>query len=454
MAEVPVITSAVSNSPGWITIAWAHSGAGGPLSFFLERQNPPLTVGPFTNNVDYHTDMGLQPSTSYSYRVCVVYPGGSLYCSGWVAVQTMPPEQPSGAYPAPTITVQDVTSNSITIRWTSAANYGRVHILWREKSEGLNRPQIRINQKDGSRSFPNLEPNTPFVFAMQGCNRTLFGSSCSNWSPPVEIWTAALPLPPPPPPAAPIYAVMPNGDLLWNRHEDVGHGSSAWASRNGIRVGNGWDVLQAFSGGDGIIYYVLENGDLMWNRHEGRNDGTSRWALPKGAKVGVGWQGAAHVFAGHDGAIYAVYNNGNVVWNRHEGRNDGTFRWALPNGRNVGNAVNKLVFWRAAHVFAGGTPGVIYAIMDDGDLLWFRHYGSFDGTARWANGGEGKIVGVGWQVKAAFGLRDSNSVYAAMADGQLLWNLHMGYDDGTFAWASEHSKPVGTGWNVMHAFSG
>jgi len=126
---------------------------------------------------------------------------------------------------------------------------------------------------------------------------------------------------------------------------------------------------------------------------------------------------------------------------------------ALPNGRNVANAVNKLVFWRAAHVFAGA-PGIIYAIMDDGDLLWFKHTGWEDGTARWAYGGEGKTVGVGWQVKAAFGLLGSNIIYAAMADGQLLWNLHMGYDDGTFAWASEHSKPVGTGWIVMHAFSG
>lgn len=454
MAEDPVITSAVSNSPGWITIAWAHSGAGGPLSFYLERQNPPVTIGPFTNNVDFHTDMGLQPSTQYSYRVCVVYPDGSRHCSGWVSVQTMPSEQPSGTTPAPTISVQAVGSDSITIQWRSARNYGRVHILWRKKSEALNREPIRIDQKEGTRSFTNLEPNTPFVFSIQGCNRTLFGSSCSNWSAPVEIWTAASQLPAPPPPVAPIYAVMPSGDLLWNRHEGFAHGSSQWASTNSIKVGTGWDVLQAFSGGDGITYYVLENGDLMWNRHEGRTDGTLRWATPKGVKVGIGWQGAAHVFAGRDGVIYAVYNNGRVTWNRHEGRNDGTFRWALPSNRNVGNAVNKLVFWRAAHVFAGGSPGIIYAIMDDGDLLWFAHYGWEDGTPRWSNGGEGKVVGVGWRVRAAFGLRGTNCIYAAMADGQLVWNLHLGFEDGTFRWASESNKPVGTGWNVMHAFSG
>jgi hypothetical protein len=70
MAEAPVITSAVTNAPGVITIAWAHSGNGGPLSFFIERQNPPLTIGFFVNNVNFYTDMGLQPSTLNTYRVC------------------------------------------------------------------------------------------------------------------------------------------------------------------------------------------------------------------------------------------------------------------------------------------------------------------------------------------------------------------------------------------------
>jgi hypothetical protein len=74
MAEAPVITSAVTNAPGVITIAWAHSGNEGPLSFFIEQQNPPLTIGFFVNNVDFYTDMGLQPSTLYSHRVCVIYP--------------------------------------------------------------------------------------------------------------------------------------------------------------------------------------------------------------------------------------------------------------------------------------------------------------------------------------------------------------------------------------------
>jgi len=151
--------------------------------------------------------------------------------------------------------------------------------------------------------------------------------------------------------------------------------------------------------------------------------------------------------------IYAVYNNGQVVWNRHQGRDDGTFRWALEKGLNVANAFNKMFFFRAAHVFAGGTPVIIYAIMDDGDLVWFRHDGWDDGSARW-QGDQGKTVGVGWHVTAAISLRNTHYVYAVMPDGDLLWNHHAGAQDGTFRWALDTGKPVGTGWNVKHAFSG
>jgi hypothetical protein len=456
MAETPVITSAVSNAPGIITVAWAHSGNDGPLSFRVERTNPSITFGFFTNNVGFYTDKGLQPSTSYSYRVCVLYPDGNSACSEWATVQTMPPEQPVGELPPPTVTAQQITSDSITIKWSCAKKYGHVHILWRPQAESRNRAQIRVEQDgrpEGSRRFGGLAPNTPYVFGMQGCNTTLLGSSCGGWGTPVEIRTAA-PQPSPSPPPAPIYAVRRNRELWWNRHDGNLDGSFRWALPEGRRVGIGWDVLHAFSGGDGVVYAVTTNGDLLWNRHEGRGDGTFRWALPEGRLVGRGWQGAAHVFAGHGGTVYAVYNNGRIKWNRHDGRGDGTFRWSKAEGKDVGNAATKSVFWRAARMFAsGGAPGVMYAVMDDGDLLWFRHLGWSDGTDAWVPG-PGRLVGSGWRVTAAFGLRDTSYVYAVTPDGQLLWNRHDGWDDGSFRWALPDSKPVGVGWNVVHAFSG
>jgi hypothetical protein len=95
-----------------------------------------------------------------------------------------------------------------------------------------------------------------------------------------------------------------------------------------------------------------------------------------------------------EGIIYAVADNGDLLWFRHDGRSDGSFTWADANARKVG------VGWNVKHVFSGG-DGVIYAVADNGDLLWFRHDGRSDGSFRWADANARK-VGVGWNVKHVF----------------------------------------------------
>lgn len=459
MADAPTITSAVANSPGWITIAWAHSGQDGVLGYRLQRQTP-AAAWVTNNNVGQHTDMGLQASTSYSYSVCAVFPGGAEMCSPWVTVMTMPPEppRPPASRPPPTLTAHEVTQHGITVKW-SGRTYDRVHIRWRRSTPGSSPLEAQVDidhdQPVGYRHFPNLEVGTPYAFRIQGCDVNFIGvANCGPWSaPPVQISTAGPVLPAVPPQVAPIYAVLKNGDLLWNRHEGHADGDGRWALANSRQVGNGWNVLHAFSGGEGIIYAVQNNGELVWNRHDGRGDGTPNWALVNSRPVGTGWHGAAHVFAAAEGVIYAIYNDGRVIWNRHLGRGDGTFRWELPTGRNVANAVNKMVFFRAARVFAGGTPGLIYVLLDDGDLLWFRHDGWWDGSPRWSFD-DGKTVGVGWRNHPTFVLRDTTYVYAVNDSRELLWNIHVGWNDGTFRWALPSSTPVGSGWDVAHAFSG
>ena len=46
--------------------------------------------------------------------------------------------------------------------------------------------------------------------------------------------------------------------------------------------------------------------------------------------------------------------------------------------------------------------GIIYAIMPNDDLMWFRHEGRNDGTFKWAFDAVGRKVGNGWNVKQAF----------------------------------------------------
>ena len=47
------------------------------------------------------------------------------------------------------------------------------------------------------------------------------------------------------------------------------------------------------------------------------------------------------------GIIYAVMDNSDLLWYRHEGRDDGSFRWTSNEGRKVGNG------WNVKHVFSG-----------------------------------------------------------------------------------------------------
>src|SRR6185295_2708709 len=96
------------------------------------------------------------------------------------------------------------------------------------------------------------------------------------------------------------------------------------------------------------------------------------------------------------GAIYAIADNGDLLWYRHEGHFDGTPQWANGgHGQTIGNG------WNFKHVFSGG-KGVVYAVTDNGDLLLYRHEGHSDGTPQWANGGHGQTIGNGWNFKHVF----------------------------------------------------
>ena len=94
------------------------------------------------------------------------------------------------------------------------------------------------------------------------------------------------------------------------------------------------------------------------------------------------------------GVIYAITDADDLLWYRHDGRGNGSIRWAPNAGSKVGNG------WHFKQVFSGG-DGVIYAITDAGDLLWYRHDGRGNGSFRWPPNA-GSKVGNGWHFKQVF----------------------------------------------------
>jgi hypothetical protein len=95
----------------------------------------------------------------------------------------------------------------------------------------------------------------------------------------------------------------------------------------------------------------------------------------------------------------------------------------------------------------GVGPFILYAIKDDGSLMWYRkdpggispYHGPVQAGSAWA--GFVDVIPAG-----------ANCLYALEADGTLLWYRHDGFNDGSFAWTGP--KQVGNGWTFPKIFSG
>ncbi|MEA2231954.1 MAG: hypothetical protein QOD83_1770 [Solirubrobacteraceae bacterium] len=143
-----------------------------------------------------------------------------------------------------------------------------------------------------------------------------------------------------------------------------------------------------------------------------------------------------------EGVIYAVNQAGELMWYRHGGREDGSLGWS--GSKKVGAG-----WGRFTNVFSGGS-GVIYAIEPNGDLIWYRHAGRADGSMSW---GATKKVGAGWgSFKGVFS-GGHGVIYAIQANGDLIWYRHAGFEDGTWSWLP--TRKVGAGWaGFKRVFSG
>ncbi|MGW8426716.1 tachylectin-related carbohydrate-binding protein [Peribacillus simplex] len=187
------------------------------------------------------------------------------------------------------------------------------------------------------------------------------------------------------------YGITPNGELLYYRDYSL-FPSLGEIYYDGV-IGSGWgEFRHVFSDGNGRIYAVAQNGDLLYYRDEISN-GEHHWAYGGvGQRIGTGWGNFKHVFPGGDGIIYAVAQNGDLLYYRDLAR-DGTSNWAyngegqiIMTAQGTGNHFNEF-----QHVFYGG-DGIIYAIENNGNILYFRDLAR-DGTYHWENDAIAKKIG-------------------------------------------------------------
>ena len=173
------------------------------------------------------------------------------------------------------------------------------------------------------------------------------------------------------------------------------------------------------------VYAIANNDDLVWYR---KDTGDSPWQGPK--KVGSGWNFKDVIPAGGN-SIYALTEDGNLLWYRHDGFNEGSFRFRGP--VNVGRG------WHFSKIFSG-SEGIIYAIKNDGTLLWYRH----DGYAAGVGPVSGpKVIGSGWgQFRDVFSM-GQGAIYAVKPNGDVLLYQHKGYATGDSIWERERIVKTG-----------
>lgn len=127
--------------------------------------------------------------------------------------------------------------------------------------------------------------------------------------------------------------------------------------------------------------------------------------------------------------VYAIKNDGDMLWYR---KDTGQAAWQGP--KKVGNG------WNFKDVIpAGGNS--FYALTSAGKLIWYRHDGFNDGARNWPAPVE---VGSGWVFKHIFS-GGEGIVYAIKEDGELVWYRHAGYTDGGLTWTGP--KSIGAQWN-------
>ncbi len=207
-----------------------------------------------------------------------------------------------------------------------------------------------------------------------------------------------------------IYAVSFSGALLW--YQDLlrnggngANGERGWAPNSGNQIGFGWSGFEhVVAGGDGIIYAIKETGELIWYKdllRDGSNGarGESGWAPNNGQQINVGWNGFKHVFSGGGGVIYAIKQTGELLWFQDQARDGSNGAnaergWASNGGSQIG------VGWDAFEQVFCGDNGIIYAI-GNAELRWYQDLlrdgtNGPNGDSGWAAQGGQNAIGNAW----------------------------------------------------------
>lgn len=211
---------AIGSTPNSITIRWEHFEQG-VHGYTVERENP-YRIWPDVNAAQRDLlDVGLQPSTTYRYKVCAYFltEDGDSECSEWEEGETSPPETAAQGTPAnpPIISGVMTYQNDVDVRWYTEPkyDYDRIVVRYRVKPSGAE-PNPAFGQVrddggvEGSTRVSGLVPRVTYLFSVQGCYDIVFeiaGEECTDFGDEYETITS------------PVQSVADRDPLVIQRHE-------------------------------------------------------------------------------------------------------------------------------------------------------------------------------------------------------------------------------------------
>jgi hypothetical protein len=232
-----------------------------------------------------------------------------------------------------------------------------------------------------------------------------------------------------------LYGITPAGTLTWSRYDGYKDGAAAW-THGEHPIGEDWlSFRHTFSGGNGMIFSVTHAGELLASKFTGGTFGENTWQYTK-QLIGTGFD-YERVLAAGGGVILAITTGGDMLAWKYQGLEDGANPSAAEPVR-IGTG------WNIYRKLFSDGEGVLYGIDEAGGLYVYRLANLEDPSAgfRYQN----LRIGTGWTFADVTSAGDGR-IFAITNEGDVLYYKYDGKDDGAERWSISASL-VKSAWTV------
>ena len=215
----------------------------------------------------------------------------------------------------------------------------------------------------------------------------------------------------------------------------------------------------------GVFYGIADDGLLRWYRYNGGGqadpNGTLGWDANSGNAIGNGWDSMVFVGGGGNGVILAVDQNGDLLWYGYHGSGEDDASGNSGSDPNNGNPIgNGWDGFKHIAILPPTDPSAqiqILGVQPDGQVLWYGYAGHGEADRSGWDANSSNVIRAGWQ-NFLHVHGSGNVVFAVAENGDLLWHRYNGTGvadpNGVIGWDPNSGNPIGNGWQGFRQLYG